>query len=278
MIVFLKGAFIEENQAIISPFDRGFLYGDGVFETLRSYKGKIFALQQHIDRLRAGLNDLKIRLTYTDSDIRSLINDLLSRNQLLTSDAYVRITVTRGVTKDLRDFSSDEPTVFIYARPLQIGRIFTIRKEGVNAFFVPFCRGDYAELKHLGYLHSLKALMLSENIYQEPIFTKNGDVLEGATSNVFFFDNQKKVLVTPKAGVLKGVIRNILIDILTKEGICVEERPVSVEETKNFVSAFITNSIIEVMGIAQLEKKRYALNDVSFIIELFEKYKTNFFD
>lgn len=276
MNVFLNGSFIEEKQALISPFDRGFLYGDGVFETIRSYNGKIFAWIQHIERLRAGLNELKISLHYTDSDIYRFINILLKENQLLESDAYIRITVTRGVTKDIRDFSSNELTVFIYTRPIQTEKIFTRRKDGVNAFFVPFCRGDYAELKHLGYLHSLKALMLSENINGEPIFTKDGNVLEGATSNIFFYDSKKRIIVTPQTGILKGVIRNVLIDILAKEGISVEERTVTIDETKIFTSAFITNSIVEVVGVAQLEEKRYALNDVNFIIQLFEKYKALF--
>jgi len=274
MIVFLNGALIDAKEAFISPFDRGFLYGDGVFETIRAYKGEPFLLQQHLRRLRHGLNEMNIQLPYNDTEIYHWIKELLLKNNLLENDAYIRITVSRGVTRDLRDFCSALPTIFIYSKPIDVERLLSRKNEGVSAFFVPFCRGYLAELKHLGYIVSLKALLEAENVNDEPIFTNNGKVLEGATSNIFFYDSKKGYVVTPKKGILEGVMRNLLINFMKKEGLVVEERDVLKEETENFSSAFITNSIVEVLGIAQLDDKRYSLEEAKKVNQIFEKYKS----
>lgn len=274
MTVFLDGKFLKEEKAKISVFDRGFLYGDGLFETIRFYKGEPFAWKEHLKRLSQGLKYLKIDLPYSSKSILCFSKKLIEINGLNDKDAYLRITVTRGVKKELRDFSYQHPTVFIYTKPLNLDDIQKKREKGIRGVTVPFYRGDLAFLKHIGYLPSLVALMEADRKDVEPIFTKNGNLLEGATSNLFFL--KQEIVITPKKDVLKGVMRDFIIKVLKYTSFRVEERDVPISELNEFTSAFITNSILEIMPVSLINNKVFSIAEVKKIVRLFEDIKKRF--
>lgn len=268
MKVYLNGTFVEENEANISPFDRGFLYGDGLFETIRCYKGIPFLLEKHIVRLNRGLKALNIPCKLTHEEFREIIKNLIKINNLESIDAYLRITVTRGVTGSFKDFNSEAPTIFIFLRPIDNNFYSDIREKGYKVRFVNFYRNFLPELKHINYLPSLYPLM--KNIgYDEIIFLdERKNILEGASSNIFFMKG--KELITPKNKILKGIFRDFVIQIAKKSGWEAIEREVAFKEIRTFDAAFLTNSIIEVMPIKKLGAITF---DIKNTLELYNLTK-----
>lgn len=266
MFVFLNGKIIRKEDAKISPFDRGFLFGDGVFETVRCYKGAPFAWQQHINRLKKGLSELSINTDLNEEELKNSVIRLLYINNLSCTDAYLRITISRGENNDLRDFSSSNPTIFAFVKPLNLARLEKKRKLGVNAELTDYHRDVLPHIKHLNYLSSVKSL-IDVDAEIEPIFTYNNKILEGATSNIFFCKNNI-VITPPKGNILAGVMRNLILDFLKNEGILVEERDILVNEINDFSGAFITNSIIEILPVARISYKHFSLQSANHFIQI----------
>lgn len=255
MVIYLNGKYIDESETYISPFDRGFLYGDGLFETLKCIKGNPIFLKEHIYRLKDGLKELSINVVESYKDFKDIIKNLLKFNGLQSTSAYVRITVSRGVTTALKDFDSDKPTVFVFTRQIDENYFQDMRQKGYNLKTVDFYRNFFPEFKHINYLPSVYALLKNKG-YDEIIFLdEKGYILEGATSNIFFVGNDG--VYTPKNNILKGIYRDYVIKTLKKLKVNVEERNIHLKEIKNFVSAFITNSIIEVMPVSKINDVKY---------------------
>ncbi len=268
MIVFINDKFCNDNEATISPFDRSFLYGDGLFETIRCYQGKPFLLQKHLKRLYNGLKMLSIKIKYTKSDFQDIISQLINTNNLQNKDAYLRITVTRGVTKSLRDFSSFNPNLFITLKPLELELFEKQRKKGLKLKTVNFFRSFLPELKHTSYLPSVYGLLKNKGA-DDVIFTDcAGNLLETAVANIYFM--KKNTVFTSGKKILKGVIREFFIKTLRKYQIEIIEENVNKKELENFESVFITNSIIELMPVKKIDGKVF---DISHGLKLYELLK-----
>lgn len=255
MIVYLNGRYLDDSEACISPFDRGFLYGDGFFETLKCIRGKPIFLNEHVNRLKDGLRELNIELNEGYKDFNKIIKNLLNFNELQETSAYVRITVSRGVTNSFKDFNSDKPTVFVFTKEIDENYYKSMRKNGFNLKTVNFYRNFLAEFKHINYLPSVYGILKNRD-YDEILFLDDkGYVLEGGTSNIFFVGDD--LICTPKSNILKGIYREYVIKTLRRLNIKVEERDIHSDEIGNFVSAFLTNSIIEVMPVAKINDIEY---------------------
>ncbi|MGO9611920.1 MAG: aminotransferase class IV [Dissulfurispiraceae bacterium] len=273
MIVWLNGNFINETRAKISVFDRGFLYGEGLFETMRGYNGAPFAYFDHMARLDRGLKVLSLQIAYSTSDLLLVMRKLLSINNLTHQDSYIRITVTRGSTGNVRDFKATEPTCLIFCRQLNVHEINEKRKVGINVISVPLHRDFLAEFKHLSYLSSLFALLRisTEKESDEAIFIgQDSSVLEGATSNIFFYDDTR-VITPPARSILPGIMRNCMIDALKKEGVKIQERKVNLKDIKHFKGAFITNSIIELLPVRSMDGVLFSLEKSTFFYTALSK-------
>lgn len=255
MIVYLNGRYVEESDAKISPFDRGFLYGDGVFETLKCLKGKPIFLKEHINRLRNGLKVLKIELEEDYKCFKDIIKNLLKLNNLENYSAYVRITVSRGVTTTLKDFESEKSTVFVFVKQIDENYYASKRQIGLNLKTETFHRNFLPQFKHMNYLPSIFGLLKNEGCDEIIFLDEKGYILEGATSNIFFVGDDG--VYTPGNNILKGIYRDYVIKTLRELKVKVEERDIHLSEIKNFISAFITNSIIEVMPVL-------TINDIKF--------------
>lgn len=266
MFVFLNGKIIRKEDAKISPFDRGFLFGDGVFETIRCYRGVPFAWQQHVERLKKGLSELSINTDLNEEELKNVVMRLLYINNLSNTDAYLRITVSRGENNDLRDLSSPNPTIFAFVKSINLALLEKKRVLGVNTELTYYHRDVLPHIKHLSYLSSLKSL-IDVDADIEPIFTYNNKILEGATSNIFFCKDDV-VITPPKGNILEGVMRNLVLDFLKNEGILVQERDILVNEINDISCAFITNSIIEILPVARLSYKNFSLQSANYFIQI----------
>ncbi len=274
--VYMNGRVVEARRANVSVYDRGLLYGDGLIETMRAYRGRVFCLDEHLERLHNGANTLGIP-TAPLAGIESGIERLIKANRLGGNlDAYLRITLTRGVDKHgYRPKKDPKPTVIITARALDKKKIGSMQRGGVKATLTEGRSLAIGGLKTLNYLPNvLAASRADENNAFEALFTSSGIVTEGSSSNLFIIKNnmlktpplgprkpQRQSINTARGGskaaqngtILPGITRQLVIKLASKLGIKVRESRVSIEELKRSDEAFITNSIIEILPLIDVD-------------------------
>lgn len=256
--VHLDGRLVPAAQARIKALDRGFLYGDGVFETLRIYKGRPFAMAQHFERMRAAAVVLGLQVPKRPwaRDIAALVQ----RNGMEDADGWVRITVTRGAgTPGLLPPPRLRPTVLMFAGRLARG-VRRAQRSGVRVILLPFARrGFLAELKLLDYVPGIlgRRLAAKRDAYEGLYVDADGCVTEAATANVFIW-NGKRVITPPADGILPGVTRRLVIDLATADGFRVEERRLKASELLTAREAWLTSSTAEVVPIVAVGRHRIA--------------------
>ncbi|MCX7770146.1 MAG: aminotransferase class IV [Proteobacteria bacterium] len=275
MMIWLNGKFIKEEKGMLSVFDRGFLYGEGVFETMRSYDGIPFAFKEHMRRFEKGCKTLYIPLSYSKNKILSAIRKLLILNGLNLKDAYIRITATRGISQFFREEECKNPTLLIFTREINVRELEDKRFSGINIESVNFCRDFLSQIKHTSYLPSsfaiTRAIKSKKDIHEVLFLDSERHVLEGATSNVFFYRGYE--IVTPLSGkIISGIMRKFVIDALKKSGYDVRERSIHYDELKQWQGAFITNSIIEMLPVSKIDRISYNTNDFKKIYDIVKSY------
>ena len=254
-IVFLNNKFLPRDKAKVSVFDRGFIYGDGVFETIRSYNGKVFAFDLHFIRLSEGIKALAIPIMLKEDYLLSCIKELLRRNNLNNTDANIRITVTRGTDYgSLAPSKSLKPTLAITAKPFN-PKIKDYQLKGVKAIFLNYKR-PLPQIKSLNLLPNITGIIEAKKIKaQEGIFTNGDKILEGTITSIFISDG--KGIKTPpiKDGILPGITRMLVIELAKAQGIKVSEVSLTRKDLKKCKEAFLTNSIMEIVPLVKIEDK-----------------------
>ncbi len=252
--VFVNGRFLSAKRASISVFDRGLTYGDGLFETIRAYGGRPFALDRHLSRLRRGLDELGIP-SITETNIEETINKLLRHNRLDSSDAYIRLTVTRGADYGGLLPSEDiKPSIIIIARKIDTRKIEVWQRDGVSVSLLVGYTPPLPHMKTLNYLPSLVAKMDAvKRGTVEGLFVQKGFVTEGTTSNIFTVKNG--VLRTPPAdgSILPGVTREIILELAERNRAPRSESPLTATELMECEEALISNSILEIVPVAGVD-------------------------
>jgi len=253
MIVYINGKFISEEKALVSIFDRGFLYGDGAFETMRVYNGKVFKLDEHIKRLFATLMQLKIKHSFKLPELSQLINSILKRNSL--KDASIKLGVTRGESGGGFDFPKRiKPTIYIIAKPFkpypeswyQRGvkvSITTIRKPPSSSL--------NSKLKTHNFLPNILARIEAKKkgAFEGIMLDEKGFICEGTVSNIFFVKDN--LLLTPSAqcDILLGITRQTVLDLTKKLKTPVREGKFKPEFLHGCNECFLTNSLIEILPV-----------------------------
>jgi branched-chain amino acid aminotransferase len=251
--VHLNGRLVATARAHINVFDRGLLYGDGLFDTLRAYRGRPFALDAHLARLRTSAAFLGMRLP--SQHWQHAIAAMLKRNGLTEVDAWVRITLTRGPgAAILLPPARVRPTLIMSAGRLDPG-IAKAQRSGVRVALLPFARhGFLAEHKVLAYLPGVlgKALAAQQNAFEGLFVDADGGITEGTTSNVFIC--RRNQLLTPlTGGILSGVTRRLVIEVAIADGMRVKERPLTPQDIWGADEAFLTSSLVEVLPVTALD-------------------------
>ncbi len=250
--VSLNGRLVPAARAKISVFDRGFLYGDGLFETLRSYRGALVALDDHLLRLKSSAAFFGIPVP--DRPWAEEIRELLLDNDLLSQDASVRITVTRGPgVPGLLPPTRVEPTVLMVAAPVA-PEVVQQQRAGINVTLLPFAKSGFlAEHKLLNYVPAILGRLIAQaQQAQEALYAEGGWISEGTTSNLFLWRGGK-LLTTPLHGLLPGVTRRWVSEIAAAKSLPLLERPISVRALKSADEAFLTASVVEVLPVVRVE-------------------------
>ena len=253
-VVFLNGTFVPRSQASISVMDRGFLFGDGIYEVIPAYGGRLFRLEEHLDRLDNSLNAIRLESPYRREKWREIMERLLDG----TGDQSIYLQITRGVAAK-RDHAfpvSSDPTVFAMCSPIQP---ISDGRTGVRAITSQDTRWTRCDIKATTLLANI--LLRQEAVDQgcaEAILIRDGQVTEGAASNVFAVIDG--VLQTPPKGndILPGITRDLILELADADGIPATENAIAAETLKSADEIWLTSSTREILPVVELDGRKIA--------------------
>ena len=256
-IVYLNGQFVPLEEARVSILDRGFCYGDGLFETLRAYGGKVFRLGLHLERLEQSARGIYLELPESRESLTSIIYETLNKNDL--TDAVIRLTVTRGESfPGLAIDESSKPTLVVHVRPFKPVPEAWYR-EGIKIALLPRSApkifGVERQIKSLNYLSPIMSLKQArdQGAVEAVLLDDSGRVCDGTTSNIFIV--RQGVLRTPAINeyVLAGITRKVILEISRELEIASEEKELNREEVYQADEVFITNSGLEILPVTEVD-------------------------
>lgn len=260
MKIYIDGKFYDKEEAKISVFDHGFLYGDGVFEGIRAYNGKIFRLDEHIDRIFASAQYIKLQIPMTKEEIKEALYKTLEANAL--KDAYVRLVVSRGVGDlGLDPRKCPKPTVIIIATywGAMYGDLYGKGIKVITAStrrIPPQCLDVKA--KTLNYLNNILAKIETFAVQADEalMLDVDGFVSEGTGDNIFVVKDGKILTPSMDSSILSGVTRKTVIDIAKNLNIEVVERRLTLLEIYNADETFMTGTAAEVIPIREVDGRK----------------------
>ena len=252
-IVYLNGQYLPIEDAKISVLDRGFTFGDGVYEVIPVYEGHIFRMREHLERLNNSLDEVYIDRPYALEQWQEILRELIEKNSIKNTgnDLSLYMQVTRGISE--RDHAIDiatKQTVFAMCRPLPEYD----RSAGISAIIEEDIRWKYCHIKAITLLPSVMLRHKARDAgATEAILVKDGYITEGAASNVFIVKNGI-VKTPPKDGsLLPGITRDLVVDLLTESGIPCEELAIKEIELKQADEIWITSSTWEIVPVTRLD-------------------------
>jgi D-alanine transaminase len=255
-IVYLNGAFMPLADARISPLDRGFIFGDGVYEVVPVYSRKPFRLAEHLVRLQNSLDGIRLANPLADAEWTRLMHEIIARNDGDGEDQSIYLQVTRGVAKRDHAFPKDvKQTVFMMSSPLTTPSRELI-ENGAAAITASDFRWLKCDVKSVALLGNCLLRQLAvEAGAVETILFRDGKLTEASASNVFVVKNGV-LLAPPKDNlVLPGITYDVVLEIARAREFLVEVRPISEVETRNADEIWVTSSTKEVLAITTLDGK-----------------------
>ena len=255
MQVYLNGTFSDHGEAKVSVNDRGFIFGDGVYEVIRVVDARFFQAKPHIERLREGLDLLKIDLDESRcDDILSVAGQLLERNELHKGEATVYIQVTRGAAQRSHGFPEPpvEPTVFVAANRLHPNH--ELQQSGAAAITIPDVRWSRCNIKSVNLLPNVLAKQRANDAgVFSSIMIRDGMVTEGQNANVFGV-NDGVLYTYPKSNyILAGITRDIVFKMANQLGIQHKTLPISEDELYDMDEIFLSGTTTDIQGITTVD-------------------------
>jgi aminodeoxychorismate lyase len=270
VLIFLNGQFVPEERAVVSVFDRGFLYGDGLFETMRVFNGKPFRWAQHLERLEHGAEFLKIKLPFSPDALRDFARELIAKNEM--PDALLRVTLSRGV--GVRGYSpkgADSPTLVmsLHAAP---GAGAPLRWKLITSSHRLPAKEALAQFKTCNKLAQILARAEADAAGADEALLLNTDgfVVEGASSNLFWIE--RGAICTPPlaSGVLPGVTRAVVLELCRTLAVETREIQISSDQLRKAEGIFVSLSSLGIAEAVSLDGK--TCGHSSFPRKLFRAY------
>ena len=258
-IIFMNGKLVPEQEAVISVFDHGYLYGDGVFEGVRAYNGRVFKLEEHVRRLYESAHSIMLPIPYSQEEMIKAVVDTVNANKL--TDAYIRLVVSRGVGDlGLDPRKCKESQVVIIADKIVLYPE-ELYEEGLTVITVA-TRRNIADaldpkLKSLNYLNNIHAKIEANRAgVLEALMTNNqGYISEGTGDNIFIYRKGKLITPPPYLGILEGITREAVIDLAHAEGIPVQEAPFTRHDLYVADECFLTGTAAEVIPVIEVDMR-----------------------
>lgn len=257
-LAFLNGNWLPLEQAQISVLDRGFLFGDGVYEVIPVYNGRALRLEQHLQRLHDSLAGIRLANPYSDSTWRTLITELIQRSG--GGDQLLYLQITRGAAPRDHAFPSADtpPTVLLSSKPFSPPDAQRLA-QGIRVGLAEDPRWQLCNLKTVNLLANvlLKQLAVDQG-HDEMLLHAQELLTEGTSSNLFVIRNQ--VIATPplSSNILPGVTRGLILELAHNAGIAVEERAIALDELKSADEVWISSSTRELMPVVEIDGVKVA--------------------
>ena len=254
--VFLNGALVPEEEALLPVDDRAVLFGDGAYETMRSYSGHFFRFPEHLRRLRSTLAGMRLRLAVTDEAITRGAMDLIRANDI--PQARLRLTVTGGRHDGaIRLRRGHEPNLILTAVRL-MPPAAELYRDGVDVLISPWPMHSASPLPRIKTVNRLQHLMaketaLEQGAYESLFVDETGGVLEGTATNVFFMLDGALRTASLDGPLLAGVTRDAVLEVARAAGLTVVEGRVGVEELPRATEAFLTSTTLELLPIRAVD-------------------------
>jgi branched-chain amino acid aminotransferase len=279
MYVHVNGRVLRSQDAVISVFDHGFLYGDGIYETLRVYDGVVFKLDEHLKRLFRSAALIGLTIPLGIDHLKIAVYEVLMANAL--REAYVRLTISRGngpigLDPDL----CPEPTVVIIAQKF---RAYPLEyfQNGLHLIIPRTRRNDRKainpQIKSLNFLNNILAKIEAKKAkaHEAVMLNLHGHLTEGTISNIFFFNDRKLCTPSPDCGILEGITRNMIIDIAQGEGMTVQEARFGKSDIYAAQEVFITNTTMEVMPVSRIDDRRFPVGNITKLLRTIYQQEVN---
>ena len=255
-LVYVDRKFVERSKAVVSVFDHGLLYGDGVFEGIRAYDGSVFRLADHVDRLFDSAKLIRLKIPLAKHEVTEAVLETLRRNGL--RDAYVRLVVTRG-SGDLgvNPALCTNPTVFIIAEPMA-STLGPKEPKVVRMTYSSYRRdavdGTSHEIKSLNYMNSILAKIEATSAGADDaiMLDHRGFVSEATVSNIFLVKDGRLSTPSSAAGILHGITRAYIIALCSDLGLEVEERDITPFELNTADEVFLVGTKAEVLAVGSI--------------------------
>jgi len=256
LVVYANGQWVAEDAPVVNLFDHGLLYGDGVFEGIRCYSGRVFKLKQHLDRMFRSARAIHLKIPHTKEEFTEIILETCRRNSI--QDGYIRPLVTRG-TGDLGldPRRCKEPNVYIIARPFSglYGDIYDTGLKLITSSWrrtPPECLSP--NVKCLNYLNNILAKIEANNVgaHEAIMLDMQGFVCE-ATADNFFVVHEGEIMTPHRGSILIGVTRDTVFELAEKRGIAIEEANLSMYDVYGADEVFITGTAAEVAPVVEVD-------------------------
>jgi branched-chain amino acid aminotransferase len=263
MWIFLNDKFVSEAEAVVSVFDHGFLYGDGIYETLRSYGSRLFMCQQHVARLFRSAEAIGVTIPIHREHWPELLHESMARNDVgtLQRDAYLRITVSRGVGGiGLDPGLCPSPTIVIMAKPL-VAPAAALYETGVDVILATTRRNLPSalppQIKSLNFLNNIlaKREALAAGAFDSILLNWEGHLTEGTISNLFFVTDGQLHTPSLECGLLDGITRSIVLQLAKEQNITVAEGRFTPAQLYRSDESFVTNTSMEIMPVTSVDRK-----------------------
>ena len=257
MKIYIDGKYCDERDARISVFDHGLLYGDGIFEGIRAYNGRVFKLKEHIDRLFCSARSILLRIPIAHVEIMAAIVETCRRNRI--RDGYIRLVVTRGSgTLGLNPIRCKNPSVIIIAGKIQLYPP-EVYQRGMDIITVPTARNLHSALnpafKSLNYLNNIMAKIEANNAGCEEAIMLNaeGFVAECTGDNIFIVKEGRLLTPPLSAGALDGITRRVVMELAAETGLNVSEPNLTRHDLFNADECFLTGTGAELVPIVKID-------------------------
>lgn len=257
--IWMNGNLVEQSQAKVSVFDHGLLYGDGVFEGIRVYSGRVFELAAHLRRLYESAKVIRLNIAMTVEAMAKAVEETVKANGI--SDGYIRLLVTRGIgSLGLNPFTCKEPQVIIIADQIQL-YAKELYEKGMKIICAATQRNHPLSLppqvKSLNYLNNLLAKMeaIDSNVHEAIMFNHMGFVAEASGDNVFIVRDGAVLTPPPQAGSLEGITRGIVMKLAAEMGMKVIEENLTRFDLYVAEEIFLTGTAAEVIGVVDVDSR-----------------------
>lgn len=259
MKVYINGAYVDQQEAKVSVFDHGLLYGDGVFEGIRTYNNRVLELEQHVARLYDSAKAIALAIPMSQQEMMDAVAETCRQNG--TTDGYVRLIITRGEgTLGLNPYLCEKPQVIIISANIQLYPV-ELYENGLSLVTVGTVRNlpeaINPRIKSLNYLNNVLAKIeaINAGCMEAVMLNAQGYVAEATGDNIFIVKDDQLITPPVTEGALEGITRNLVMRLAAEQGMAVRESRMSRYDLYTADEVFLTGTAAEVIGVVNIDRR-----------------------